>query len=403
MRLPDAPAYRRLLTATVISQLGDWSSRIALAVLIFDQTGDERWVGVLAAMFVAPWLGLGQLLTSWSERFDRQRVMVIGDLIRAAAFAVIAVADLAAGGLVAIVFLAAMVDPVFEANASALVYGSLEPDDRDDGLQFKQVVNQLAQVVAVGGAGIAVAVMSPQTVVFVNAASFAISAAIVASTRTTAQARGESEESGSLREAFIAVVRNPHIRPALLTTMLTVFSAQAIEAQIAVLAGTPQASWVLPVAAACIPATTAIGAATAPTSGGTAHVLRRSLVLTTIATIAAIVVLQVGGAVGAVGAAICAGLMFQTTTSGQVVAFRHFPDKGKAATINIAQTLVFLAIALAALVSGIAMASLGRERGLQLCLILALTAWLVPMPSDPGTTPAADEGDDERADADTTG
>lgn len=396
MRLPDSRPFRRLLASTVISQFGDWSSRIALAVLMFQKTDDPRLVGAIAVAFVLPWLGIGQILTAWTDRFNRQETMVTADLIRASLFAAIAIVDLAALPLLAVVFLAACVDPVFEANASALSYGSLNHEDRDDGIQFKQIANQLAQIAAVGIAGVAVSLASPQTVIFVNAISFALSASIVASTRTSAIAQGANEEAGSVTYALRVIFTNPHFRAAVLVTMLTLFAATVIEAQIAVLASEPMPGWTLPVAAACIPAATAISAVLAPKKGGTRRVLHKSLLATSAAAILGLAALQTSTGIGIVVAAACAGAMFQTTLAGQIVAFRHLPSKAKAATINMAQSLIFIASGAAGAASGIAISWFGRERGIQICMLVAFAAWLVPAPVGDGIGDSMNPGLDLR-------
>lgn len=381
MRVPRGSAYRRLLGAATISQLGDWSARLALAALLFAETDDAIWVGAVSAAFIAPWIGLGQVLTAWAQRYDRQTVMVLADSLRAMVFLFIALVDMAPLLTLATVFVGASVDPVFEANASATVYGSLDLDDRDEGIRVKQVLNLLAQVGGIGMAGVALRWLDPQTILAVNALSFAVSALVVRTVSLDAEARGDRQGGGTVRAALRVAAVHPHIRAALLATMVTVFAATAIEAQVVVLAA-DRPPWVLPVASALLPLMAAAGAATAPSSGGTRSVLRRTLAVSTASAAACAVMLQTDTAIGIVFVGAFAGLMFQTTTSGQVIAFRHLPEAGRASIINMLQTLVFVAISAGGLLSGVAIAAFGLAGGLQVCLAVTVVAWLVPLPDE---------------------
>ena len=70
--------FRLIWTAGIVSQLGDWSARLALALLVLGRSGKATTVGIVAALFVIPWLGAGQMLTAWSTRFSRRMVVACG-------------------------------------------------------------------------------------------------------------------------------------------------------------------------------------------------------------------------------------------------------------------------------------------------------------------------------------
>jgi MFS family permease len=84
------PAFRRLLSALAVSQIGDWLYNLALVVLVYDRTHSPLWVGVTTAVRVVPIVALGPLGGVIADRFDRRRVMVISDVTRMALMVLLA-------------------------------------------------------------------------------------------------------------------------------------------------------------------------------------------------------------------------------------------------------------------------------------------------------------------------
>ena len=111
MRLAGGKDFRLILGAGIVSQLGDWSARLALALLVLERGGGPAVVGVVGMLFTIPWLGPGQLLTAWSARFPRRTVMVVCDTIRAVVFLAIGISELPTAPMLVLVAIAAMADP----------------------------------------------------------------------------------------------------------------------------------------------------------------------------------------------------------------------------------------------------------------------------------------------------
>ena len=381
-RLPRSPGYRPLWLAATISEFGDWSARLTLAALIFAATNNPAWVGLVSLVFILPRIGLGQVLTAWSERVPRKRLLVIGDTLRAVVFIVAALMELSPLPLLALVLVAAIIDPVFEANAAAATYDILSDEERDDGVRFKQVTRLVAQVGGMGAAGVALRWLSPETILIANAGSFAVSALIISGVALKRVDEPITTISKSFIEAARTVFDNTHIRAALITTTITVFAATAAEAQVVVLAGS-QPSWVLPAASAAVPVGAATGVALVSTTGSTKRVLRRTLLITTLSALIAVLALNLDRPGTIVVAFACSGLMFQTAAVGQVIAVRHLPRYGRATILSLLQTIVVIGSATGAAISGFAMNLFGVRTGIQLCLAVAALAWLIPLPNDP--------------------
>ena len=76
------PAFRSLLSALAVSQVGDWLYNLALVVLVYDRTHSPVWAGVTTAARVVPIVALGPLGGVLADRFDRRRLMLTSDLAR---------------------------------------------------------------------------------------------------------------------------------------------------------------------------------------------------------------------------------------------------------------------------------------------------------------------------------
>ncbi|HSK64704.1 MAG TPA: MFS transporter, partial [Pyrinomonadaceae bacterium] len=76
-------AFRQLWLGQVVSQMGDWFNTIALYTIILNLTGSGRDVGLLLVARFLPSFLFGPLSGVVADRFSRQRIMIISDLLRA--------------------------------------------------------------------------------------------------------------------------------------------------------------------------------------------------------------------------------------------------------------------------------------------------------------------------------
>ncbi len=89
--------FRLLISALAVSQIGDWLYNVVLIMLVYDRTHSPLWAGLTTAARVVPIVALGPLGGVIADRFDRQQVMVIADLVWATLMvllAIFAVSDL---------------------------------------------------------------------------------------------------------------------------------------------------------------------------------------------------------------------------------------------------------------------------------------------------------------------
>jgi MFS family permease len=232
--------FRRVYVAVSASELGDSLQYIALMWFAFEAGGP---LGVLAVRLAdsVPALLFGLHGGLVADRWDRRRVLIGADLVRAAVLIPVAVAGLAGElplwGLVVAAFLLTSATSYFDP-----AYGALLPAlvDRRNVQQANGLVRATAEALSVGGWAVAAGLLAflPVTVFFaVNAATFLVSAAVLAGVR----AGGTGEEgagAGSLRE-LAAGIHALRARPFLAAAVVALGLAVTIAAGTWI-AGTPQ-------------------------------------------------------------------------------------------------------------------------------------------------------------------
>src|SRR4026209_2184725 len=76
-------AFRQLWLGQVVSQMGDWFDTIALYTIILNLTGSGRDVGLLLVARFVPSFLFRPISGVVADRFSRQRIMIVTDILRA--------------------------------------------------------------------------------------------------------------------------------------------------------------------------------------------------------------------------------------------------------------------------------------------------------------------------------
>ena len=175
--------YRRLLTASTVSNLGDGVVLAAAPLLAASLTDDARLVSGLAAAQTLPWLIFALVSGALVDRLDRRGVMVVVDTFRAFAFgglALVVATDWASLPLLFAVFFAVGVsETLFDTAALSLMPSIVDSQHlaRANGrLQSGEVLANHLAGPPLGGLLFATAAAAPFAL---EAASFAVAALLV--------------------------------------------------------------------------------------------------------------------------------------------------------------------------------------------------------------------------------
>lgn len=173
--------FRALWAVDAVSMAGDQFARVALSVLVYRQTQSAFATGgVYALTFVPTFVG-GVLLSGSADRRSRKQVMVVTDLVRAGLLATMAVPGVPLWGLCALLVVAVLLGAPFRAAQGALVADVLTSEPLyAAGAALRSATLQVGQLVGYGVGGLTVALVDPHVGLLIDAATFALSAAVVA-------------------------------------------------------------------------------------------------------------------------------------------------------------------------------------------------------------------------------
>ena len=82
-RRPAAPDFRRLWAAQGISDLGDGLTMLTLMLLVNQLTGSTLALAAVAIALAIPPLTIGLVAGTYADRWDRRRIMLVSDSLRA--------------------------------------------------------------------------------------------------------------------------------------------------------------------------------------------------------------------------------------------------------------------------------------------------------------------------------
>jgi MFS family permease len=214
------PNLRRLELAWAGSVTGEWAAIVALAVFAYEAGGTAAAglvvvIRMLPAALAAPFASLA------SDRFPRERVMVVADLVRAVAVAGAAAAAFAgapAGVVYALAGVVAVVSTAFRPAQAALVPAlARTPDELTAANVVSSTIESVAFFAGPALGGLVLAATSPGVVFALQAAAFLWSALLVARIAVDRAAERreiprEARFAGELLAGFRAIAGNGRLR-----------------------------------------------------------------------------------------------------------------------------------------------------------------------------------------------
>lgn len=216
---------RRFFGAYAQSALGTGAAYVALVLLAYERLTSPWAIAlVLLADFVPPML-LGPVFGAAADRWPRRTCAIVGDLVRAGAFIGIALVDDFAATVVFALF-AGVGTGVFKPAVMAGLPTIVSRDRIARATGLYGAITEIGYTAGPGIAGLLLLFMSPSTLLLVNGATFAVSAAVIAAIplRAASGEEGETapEKRRSLlqeaREGVALTVRMPLVRTAIVAT-----------------------------------------------------------------------------------------------------------------------------------------------------------------------------------------
>jgi MFS family permease len=212
--------FRALWLAQLLSVIGDQLARVALTVLVYNQTRSALLASVTFVVSIVPTFVGGVTLAWLADKYPRRGVMIACDLIRCALVIVMAIPGVPLAGLVTLLFLVTLVGTPFTAARAAIYPDVLVGDRYVIGTAVTITTYQFAQVIGFAAGGAVVGFFGIRLSLIIDAVTFAVSALIIqARIRWRPAPASGSHESSRLAGVIISA-RLVFASPALLMPML---------------------------------------------------------------------------------------------------------------------------------------------------------------------------------------
>src|SRR5918998_256014 len=156
----------------LISIAGDWILRAALPFYVYERTGSTVATAGMIVAQLAPSVVLGSFAGVFVDRWNRKRILVVSNLLQAAAVALLVLVP--GGGSVAVVYIVAALESAlvaFSGPAETALLPTLVGDaDLLAANALNALNNRIARVVGAAAGGVLLGSVGLEAVVLVDCA-----------------------------------------------------------------------------------------------------------------------------------------------------------------------------------------------------------------------------------------
>ncbi|HSF70211.1 MAG TPA: MFS transporter [Nitrospira sp.] len=189
----------------VTSQIGEGLNKVALLWFVYELTGSAMMIATVGLIQTVPPLLFGPLIGVYLDRLRKKPVMIGVDLIRTGLTflipALYGLGYLSMEGLFVLIFLQSMVSTVFGPALVSAVPLLVRRNELVSANALIQGTNNIGSLLGPAVSGVLIAIIGAQHVLYVNAATFFISALClmpIRSDEATAEQEGAAAQRGSL-------------------------------------------------------------------------------------------------------------------------------------------------------------------------------------------------------------
>ncbi|MEP7151039.1 MAG: MFS transporter [Nitrospira sp.] len=179
-RLLGTRDFGCLWAGQVVSQIGDGLSKVALLWFVYEMTGSALKMTAIGLLQTIPPLVFGPLIGVYLDRLPKKAVMIIVDLLRTLMMLLIPVFYafdmLTLERLYVLVFLVSIVSTVFGPALSSSVPLIVQRSQLTTANAFLQSTTNIGVLLGPAMSGLGIALIGAQNVLYVNAATFLVSA-----------------------------------------------------------------------------------------------------------------------------------------------------------------------------------------------------------------------------------
>jgi MFS family permease len=205
-RLVKTRDFGLLWWGQVTSQIGEGLNKVALLWFVYELTGSAMMIATVGLLQTVPPLLFGPLIGVYLDRLRKKPVMIWVDLIRTVLTVLIpalyGLGLLRLEGLFVLIFLQSMVSTVFGPALVSAVPLLVRRSELVSANALIQGTNNIGLLLGPAVSGVLIALIGAQHVLYVNAATFLISALCLMPIRSSETVRGESKSAASSKSVL---------------------------------------------------------------------------------------------------------------------------------------------------------------------------------------------------------
>lgn len=203
-RLINTRDFGLLWWGQTTSQIGEGLNKVALLWFVYELTGSAMKMTMVGLLQTIPPLVFGPLIGVYLDRLPKKAVMVWVDLVRALLTVLIpvlyALDTLSIEGLYGLIFLTSVVSTVFGPALVSAVPLLVRPSELMSANALIQGTSNIGMLLGPAMSGIMIALIDAENVLFVNSATFLISAFCLMPIRFAVSHRRTVEGASSVWE-----------------------------------------------------------------------------------------------------------------------------------------------------------------------------------------------------------
>jgi MFS family permease len=228
--LEREPSFRRLFLATIGSGAGTWLALVALEVDVFVRTGSSSWVAALLIADLLPTFAIGMLVGPLIDRLSRRGLMIAADVLRFSVFATLPFTT-SATQVVALATVAGAATGFFRPAVYAGLPNVVADRDLANANSLLQTADNLTWALGSVAGGALVSASGVDAAYWINAVSFALSAALLARIpQRVLQATAAASQGhwADVKEGFAIAIRSRALLTVLIAWNVAMFSNAAV-------------------------------------------------------------------------------------------------------------------------------------------------------------------------------
>jgi predicted MFS family arabinose efflux permease len=219
--------FSLLWWAGMISITGDWALRIALPIYVLRLTGSPAWVSavVIASLLASP--TIGAVAGAYVDRWDRRRVVVVVNLLQAAALLPLLLVDSASRVWIVVVvaFIESALGEFFAPAENALLPKLVPNDQLPAANALNSLNNNIGRLIGPAVGGVAAAALGLSGAALLDAGTFVAAALLctLIAGQYRADRSGEPDQHllRELGEGLRTAARNRILRAILIMLAIT--------------------------------------------------------------------------------------------------------------------------------------------------------------------------------------